>query len=64
MTFMCMLSEDSCVPEWDGIVCWPKGKPSQLVTVLCPEYIYDFNHRGLHNPLQYKYIFSTKQKCH
>ncbi|KAA0725532.1 Parathyroid hormone/parathyroid hormone-related peptide receptor PTH/PTHrP type I receptor [Triplophysa tibetana] len=41
-----LIGEDCCVPEWDGIICWPKGKPSQLVTVLCPEYIYDFNHRG------------------
>ncbi|XP_066521799.1 parathyroid hormone 3 receptor [Hoplias malabaricus] len=37
---------DDCAPEWDGIICWPRGKPSQLVAVLCPEYIYDFNHRG------------------
>ncbi|XP_052342546.1 parathyroid hormone 3 receptor [Oncorhynchus keta] len=40
------VKEDDCVPEWDGIICWPRGKPSQLVSVLCPEYIYDFNHRG------------------
>nr|XP_055032851.1 parathyroid hormone 3 receptor [Misgurnus anguillicaudatus] len=41
-----VVEEGYCVPEWDGIICWPAGKPNQLVTVLCPEYIYDFNHRG------------------
>ncbi|XP_030630883.1 parathyroid hormone 3 receptor [Chanos chanos] len=41
-----LVREGDCVPEWDGIICWPRGKPSQLVSVLCPEYIYDFNHRG------------------
>ncbi|XP_051968347.1 parathyroid hormone 3 receptor [Xyrauchen texanus] len=41
-----VVKENYCVPEWDGIICWPTGKPSQLVAVLCPEYIYDFNHRG------------------
>uniref|UniRef100_A0A8C9RZY3 Parathyroid hormone/parathyroid hormone-related peptide receptor n=1 Tax=Scleropages formosus TaxID=113540 RepID=A0A8C9RZY3_SCLFO len=38
--------DDDCAPEWDGIICWPKGKPSQLVSALCPDYVYDFNHRG------------------
>uniref|UniRef100_A0AAY4AKW5 Parathyroid hormone/parathyroid hormone-related peptide receptor n=1 Tax=Denticeps clupeoides TaxID=299321 RepID=A0AAY4AKW5_9TELE len=37
---------EDCPPEWDGIICWPYAKPGQLVPVLCPEYIYDFNHRG------------------
>ncbi|XP_076857105.1 parathyroid hormone 3 receptor [Brachyhypopomus gauderio] len=37
---------DACAPEWDGIICWPRAKPGQLVSVLCPDYIYDFNHRG------------------
>ncbi|KAK7122968.1 hypothetical protein R3I94_019930 [Phoxinus phoxinus] len=41
-----VVREDYCLPEWDGIICWPAGKPSQMVAVLCPEYIYDFNHRG------------------
>uniref|UniRef100_A0A6Q2Z858 Parathyroid hormone/parathyroid hormone-related peptide receptor n=1 Tax=Esox lucius TaxID=8010 RepID=A0A6Q2Z858_ESOLU len=41
-----MFAEGECVPEWDGIICWPRGRPSQLVPVLCPEYIYDFNHKG------------------
>ncbi|CAB1312116.1 unnamed protein product [Coregonus sp. 'balchen'] len=43
---LAIVKEGDCVPEWDGIICWPRGKPSQLVSVLCPEYIYDFNHRG------------------
>ncbi|XP_067825378.1 parathyroid hormone/parathyroid hormone-related peptide receptor-like, partial [Heptranchias perlo] len=36
----------SCLSEWDGIVCWPVGTPSAIVSVSCPEYIYDFNHKG------------------
>ncbi|XP_078385284.1 parathyroid hormone/parathyroid hormone-related peptide receptor-like [Cetorhinus maximus] len=36
----------SCRPEWDGIVCWPVGSPNKSVSVPCPEYVYDFNHRG------------------
>ncbi|XP_029561127.1 parathyroid hormone/parathyroid hormone-related peptide receptor [Salmo trutta] len=36
-----------CSPEWDGIVCWPEGSPGKLVSTACPEYIYDFNHKGL-----------------
>ncbi|KAL6474894.1 hypothetical protein MHYP_G00159340 [Metynnis hypsauchen] len=43
---MSSVRENDCMPEWDGIICWPRGKPSQMVAVLCPEYIYDFNHRG------------------
>ncbi|XP_075684031.1 parathyroid hormone/parathyroid hormone-related peptide receptor [Rhinoderma darwinii] len=35
-----------CQSEWDGIVCWPEGKPGSIVSILCPEYIYDFNHKG------------------
>ncbi|XP_061223896.1 parathyroid hormone/parathyroid hormone-related peptide receptor-like [Neopsephotus bourkii] len=41
-----MIQDTSCLPEWDGIICWPKGSPSQEVSVPCPDYIYDFNHRG------------------
>nr|XP_021335700.1 parathyroid hormone 1 receptor b isoform X1 [Danio rerio] len=41
-----VVRENNCAPEWDGIICWPTGKPNQMVAVLCPEYIYDFNHRG------------------
>ncbi|XP_062381705.1 parathyroid hormone 3 receptor [Sardina pilchardus] len=40
------VKENECVPEWDGIICWPRGQPGQLMSVLCPAYIYDFNHRG------------------
>ncbi|XP_050183398.1 uncharacterized protein LOC126646239, partial [Myiozetetes cayanensis] len=38
--------DTSCPPEWDGIICWPRGSPSQEVSVPCPDYIYDFNHKG------------------
>ncbi|KAG7271626.1 hypothetical protein CRUP_009284 [Coryphaenoides rupestris] len=41
------LIKGQCVPEWDGIVCWPRGGAGQWVSMPCPEYIYDFNHRGL-----------------
>ncbi|NWY56757.1 PTH1R protein, partial [Chionis minor] len=40
------IKDTSCLPEWDGIICWPKGSPSQEVSVPCPDYIYDFNHQG------------------
>uniref|UniRef100_K7FUB6 Parathyroid hormone/parathyroid hormone-related peptide receptor n=1 Tax=Pelodiscus sinensis TaxID=13735 RepID=K7FUB6_PELSI len=36
----------SCLPEWDGIICWPEGSPSQRVSAPCPKYIHDFNHKG------------------
>uniref|UniRef100_U3IRJ0 Parathyroid hormone/parathyroid hormone-related peptide receptor n=1 Tax=Anas platyrhynchos platyrhynchos TaxID=8840 RepID=U3IRJ0_ANAPP len=39
-------SRMGCLPEWDGIICWPEGSPSQEVAVPCPDYIYDFNHKG------------------
>lgn len=35
-----------CPPQWDGIICWPQGSQNQLVSVPCPEYIYDFSHQG------------------
>ncbi|KAI5104592.1 parathyroid hormone/parathyroid hormone-related peptide receptor precursor, partial [Silurus meridionalis] len=38
--------DGNCVPEWDGFVCWPEGAPGQMVSVSCPEYVYDFNHKG------------------
>lgn len=44
---ICGLKDGDCVPEWDGIICWPHSRADQLVSVLCPEYIYDFNHRGM-----------------
>ncbi|KAK1882093.1 Parathyroid hormone/parathyroid hormone-related peptide receptor [Dissostichus eleginoides] len=43
---LALVKEGDCVPEWDGIICWPRSRAGQLVSVLCPEYIYDFNHRG------------------
>uniref|UniRef100_A0A3Q1FP85 Parathyroid hormone/parathyroid hormone-related peptide receptor n=1 Tax=Acanthochromis polyacanthus TaxID=80966 RepID=A0A3Q1FP85_9TELE len=43
---MALITEGDCVPEWDGIICWPRSKAGQLVSIQCPEYIYDFNHRG------------------
>uniref|UniRef100_W5MT80 Parathyroid hormone/parathyroid hormone-related peptide receptor n=1 Tax=Lepisosteus oculatus TaxID=7918 RepID=W5MT80_LEPOC len=35
-----------CLPEWDGIVCWPEGLPGKVVSAACPDYIFDFNHNG------------------
>uniref|UniRef100_A0A8C4ZS43 Parathyroid hormone/parathyroid hormone-related peptide receptor n=1 Tax=Gadus morhua TaxID=8049 RepID=A0A8C4ZS43_GADMO len=40
------LIKGECVPEWDGIVCWPSGGAGEWVSIPCPEYIYDFNHKG------------------
>ncbi|XP_061562267.1 parathyroid hormone 3 receptor [Phycodurus eques] len=45
-TQMALAQEGDCLPEWDGIICWPRSGSGQLVSVLCPEYIYDFNHAG------------------
>ncbi|NWR76696.1 PTH1R protein, partial [Centropus unirufus] len=45
--YLCTSSTDGfCLPEWDGIVCWPEGVPGKVVAMPCPEYIYDFNHKG------------------
>uniref|UniRef100_H3DNL7 Parathyroid hormone/parathyroid hormone-related peptide receptor n=1 Tax=Tetraodon nigroviridis TaxID=99883 RepID=H3DNL7_TETNG len=41
-----LVKDGDCIPEWDGIICWPHSTAGQLVSVMCPEYIYDFNHRG------------------
>ncbi|XP_068614001.1 parathyroid hormone/parathyroid hormone-related peptide receptor-like [Brachionichthys hirsutus] len=41
-----LVEEGDCLPEWDGIICWPQSRAGQLVSVMCPGYIYDFNHRG------------------
>ncbi|XP_071318736.1 parathyroid hormone 3 receptor isoform X3 [Trachinotus anak] len=43
---MALVKDGDCIPEWDGIICWPQSRAGQLISVLCPEYIYDFNHRG------------------
>lgn len=32
--------------EWDNIICWPEGAPGKVVAMPCPEYIFDFNHKG------------------
>lgn len=39
-------AEGSCFPEWDGIICWPRGSVGKTLAVPCPPYIYDFNHKG------------------
>lgn len=39
-----------CLPEWDHILCWPLGAPGEVVAVPCPDYIYDFNHKGEGSP--------------
>uniref|UniRef100_A0A670IVR3 Parathyroid hormone/parathyroid hormone-related peptide receptor n=1 Tax=Podarcis muralis TaxID=64176 RepID=A0A670IVR3_PODMU len=38
--------DGNCLPEWDGIICWPESLPSKKVAVRCPDYVYDFNHQG------------------
>ncbi|XP_019739170.1 parathyroid hormone 3 receptor isoform X2 [Hippocampus comes] len=43
---MALMQEGDCAPEWDGIICWPRSSAGHLVSVGCPEYIYDFNHGG------------------
>ncbi|XP_028990664.1 parathyroid hormone 3 receptor isoform X2 [Betta splendens] len=43
---LALVQEGDCIPEWDGIICWPRSRAGRLVSVLCPEYIYDFNHGG------------------
>ncbi|XP_072928011.1 parathyroid hormone/parathyroid hormone-related peptide receptor-like [Hemitrygon akajei] len=40
-----------CQPEWDGIVCWPSAQANHSVSVSCPHYIHDFNHKGNHSCL-------------
>lgn len=47
--------EGDCSPEWDGITCWPPSQPGQLVSVKCPDYVHDFNHKGvqqMHNTME------------
>ncbi|XP_077175019.1 parathyroid hormone 2 receptor isoform X1 [Paroedura picta] len=39
--------EDHCLPEWDGLICWPRGSAGETLAVPCPPYIYDFNHKGM-----------------
>ncbi|XP_015263989.1 PREDICTED: parathyroid hormone/parathyroid hormone-related peptide receptor [Gekko japonicus] len=40
------VKDGNCLPEWDGIICWPESFPNELVAVPCPDYVYDFNHNG------------------
>uniref|UniRef100_A0A8C6SFD9 Uncharacterized protein n=1 Tax=Neogobius melanostomus TaxID=47308 RepID=A0A8C6SFD9_9GOBI len=48
---LCLTSliDEGCAPDWDGLICWPRGAPGGLTTVPCPEYIYDFNHEVITN---------------
>ncbi|KAG8520989.1 Parathyroid hormone 2 receptor [Galemys pyrenaicus] len=39
--------EGNCFPEWDGLICWPRGTVGKMSAVPCPPYIYDFNHKGV-----------------
>ncbi|XP_057360300.1 parathyroid hormone 2 receptor-like [Manis pentadactyla] len=39
--------EGNCLPEWDGLICWPRGRAGKTLAVPCPPYIYDFNHKGV-----------------
>ncbi|XP_037706293.1 parathyroid hormone 2 receptor [Choloepus didactylus] len=39
--------EGNCFPEWDGLICWPRGIAGKISAVPCPPYIYDFNHKGV-----------------
>uniref|UniRef100_H0WVM0 Parathyroid hormone 2 receptor n=1 Tax=Otolemur garnettii TaxID=30611 RepID=H0WVM0_OTOGA len=39
--------EGNCFPEWDGLICWPRGTVGKILAVPCPSYIYDFNHKGV-----------------
>ncbi|XP_054851015.1 parathyroid hormone/parathyroid hormone-related peptide receptor-like [Eublepharis macularius] len=40
------VKDGNCLPEWDGIICWPESFPNELVAAPCPDYVYDFNHNG------------------
>ncbi|XP_060638680.1 parathyroid hormone/parathyroid hormone-related peptide receptor [Anolis sagrei] len=40
------VQEGYCVPEWDTLICWPESAPGTLVSMPCPDYIFDFNHKG------------------
>lgn len=46
LTYLSTCTGRPCLPEWDNIVCWPLGAPGEVVGVPCPDYIYDFNHKG------------------
>ncbi|XP_026525343.1 parathyroid hormone/parathyroid hormone-related peptide receptor-like [Notechis scutatus] len=40
------IQDGHCLPEWDGIICWPTSLPGKKAAIPCPDYIYDFNHHG------------------
>ncbi|KAJ6655132.1 hypothetical protein lerEdw1_006036, partial [Lerista edwardsae] len=40
------VQEGFCASEWDNIICWPEGAPGKVVAMPCPDYIFDFNHKG------------------
>lgn len=44
--FRIVYADEVCSPGWDGLVCWPQGSPGTITKVLCPGYVYDFNHKG------------------
>ncbi|KAL7991470.1 hypothetical protein Chor_015726 [Crotalus horridus] len=46
-TFFHFSAGDQCFPEWDGLICWPRGSVGKTLAVPCPSYIYDFNHQGM-----------------
>uniref|UniRef100_A0A3B4YJ89 Parathyroid hormone 2 receptor a n=1 Tax=Seriola lalandi dorsalis TaxID=1841481 RepID=A0A3B4YJ89_SERLL len=41
-----LTADEVCPPDWDGLICWPRGSPGLVTKVPCPSYIYDFNHKG------------------
>lgn len=46
-TFFHFSAGEECFPEWDGLICWPRGSAGKTLAVPCPSYIYDFNHQGM-----------------
>lgn len=48
--------DETCAPDWDGLICWPHGSPGHITKVPCPAYIYDFNHKGKYYLFVYLHI--------
>uniref|UniRef100_A0A8C6VSH5 Parathyroid hormone 2 receptor n=1 Tax=Naja naja TaxID=35670 RepID=A0A8C6VSH5_NAJNA len=46
-TFFHFSAGEECFPEWDGLICWPRGSAGKTLAMPCPSYIYDFNHQGM-----------------
>ncbi|XP_026578376.1 parathyroid hormone/parathyroid hormone-related peptide receptor-like, partial [Pseudonaja textilis] len=44
--FLVCFPDGFCVPEWDNLICWPEAAPGKVISIPCPDYIYDFNHEG------------------